>query len=74
MKLKGCEKPGEWYVLPLCYHHHQGKHGIHANKKEFEERFTTEKLFWTTIIENYEHQFGKKPMSEEEYQIILERA
>lgn len=73
MKLKGCVKPGEWFVIPLCYKHHQGPRGIHASKKAFEYLYGTEKELWDDIIAIYEEEHGHKPMSEEEYQIILER-
>lgn len=74
MKLKGCVKPGEWFILPLCHHHHQSEYGIHANKKQFAETYGTQKWMWSRIVTLYKHEFGEKPMTEEEYLIILERA
>ena len=74
MKLKGCKNPGEWFVLPLCHKHHQGSEGIHTNKKKFIEKNQSEKTLWTWMIHDYELGHGQKPMSEEEYQIIVERA
>ena len=76
MKIKGVNKPGEWYVLPLCYNHHQGDCGVHRNKREFIlETERTEKMHWIRLISfyglDYENEF---PMSEEEYQIIVARA
>lgn len=68
MKLKGCVKPGEWFVLPLCYAHHQGPDGVHAKKKNYDQ-----KLLWKLAVRRYQNQFYSLPMSEEEYQIILER-
>ena len=75
MKLKGCKNPGEWYILPLMYEYHQGCLGVHTNKRGFEEAtLGTEKEHWVRLIEAYEFEHGSKPMSEEEYQIIFERA
>lgn len=76
MKLKGCKNPGEWYVLPLSdyYHSPYSKNSVHENKKQFEKNWATEKQLWTDLIRYYEEEHGHKPMSEEEYQIILERA
>ena len=68
MKLKGCVKPGEWYVIPLCYKHHQGPEGVHLSKKYYDE-----KQLWTWAVAAYECEHDEKPMSEEEYQIILDR-
>lgn len=73
-KLKGVKGFGEWYILNLCHKHHQGDVGIHTNKKAFERKWGTQKSLWTELIEEYEQQCGQKPMSEEEYQIIVERA
>lgn len=78
MKLKGCVKPGEWYVLPISYWWHQdgnNKAAVHVNRKEFTLKSgKTEKEWWVELIANYEESEMRKPMSEEEYQIILERA
>lgn len=74
MKLKGCKNPGEWYVIPLHYYYHQGYEGVHTNKRKFEEVANgTEKELWVYLISAYEIEFNKKPMAEDEYQIILER-
>lgn len=77
MRLKGCKKAGEWYVIPLSYLWHQdGKNSasIHINKKAFEEATCSEKTHWQALISRYFLEYGKKPMSEEEYQIIVDRA
>lgn len=77
MRLKGVDGyAGEWYVIPLCdyYHNPQSKNSVHENKKQFEKNWATEKELWILLINNYVDQFGRKPMTEEEYQIILERA
>lgn len=77
MRLKGVKGyAGEWYVLPLCFDYHQGKsYAIHRDKKAFEEISEgTEKEHWINLMAIHEDHFGFKPMSEEEYQIILERA
>ena len=78
MKLKGCVKPGEWYVIPIIYdwHNYYGKpNAIHRFKPGFEQFWqTTEKKLWIKLIKDYEEEHGKKPMSEHEYQIIVERA
>jgi len=75
MKLKGCVKPGEWYVLPLSFDFHQGEYGVHTNKREFEKQTEgTEKEHWINLIQLYTVEFREKPMSEEEYQIIVSRA
>ena len=78
MKLKGCKNPGEWYVLPISFWWHQDGENpaaIHINKKQFElTTGRTEKEFWERLISYYEFEYSKKPMSEEEYQIIMERA
>jgi len=74
MKLKGCKNPGEWYILPLCYRHHQGEDGIHTDKKKFTERYRPQKEIWKDLIHEYKNEHGTFPMSEEEYQIIMERA
>lgn len=78
MKLKGVKNAGEWYFLSLSYWEHQDGENpaaIHVNRKEFERvNKRTEKEFWVEMVGEYEHDFGHKPMSEEEYQIIVERA
>ena len=78
MRLKGCKGAGEWYILPISYWHHQdgdNKSAIHVNRKEFEFKTKkTEKEWWIELIGDYEDEFDCKPMSEEEYQIIVDRA
>ncbi len=78
MKLKGCDKPGEWYCICLSHLWHQdGKNPAarHVNKKLFEtETGRTEKQMFIFKVKMYEAEHGHKPMSEDEYQIIVERA
>lgn len=74
MKLKHCTKPGEWYVLPLHYNYHQGRHGVHTNKRRFEELYGTEKEKWVKLMEMYHWEHGKYPMSNVEFEIIKARA
>jgi len=74
MKLKGVIKPGEWYVIPLCYKHHQGERGVHTSKKKFLKDYGTEKEVFEMIVREYEFNNNEKPMTEEEYQIIMDRA
>jgi len=76
MKLKGCKKAGEWYVIPISYACHQGRaDSIHQNRKAFERCWNvTEKQLWKNLIDRYVDEHGKKPMNYKEYQIILERA
>lgn len=78
MKLKGCIKPGEWFIIPVisAWHNYYGKPlAIHADKKGFEKYWnTTEKELWIDLIRRYEQEHGHKPMSEAEYQIIKDRA
>ena len=74
MKLKGFIKPGEWYVLPLCYNHHQGDEGVHTNKRNFEKRHGTEKEMFERAVETYEIENRAYPMSEEDFNAIMERA
>ena len=78
MKLKGVKGAGEWYILPLSYRWHQDERNIaaiHVNRKKF-VGYTglTEKEFWIDLIKLFEDSMGKKPMSEAEYQIIVNRA
>ena len=76
--LKGVKGFGEWYVLPLSYWWHQdgrNKAARHINKMLFEfESGGTEKYHWIMLIKKYEEIHCRKPMSEEEYQIIVDRA
>jgi len=78
MKLKGCDKAGDWFVIPITsmWHNYYGeRNAIHANRKGFNQSWnTTEKELWIELIGEYEEEHGNKPMSEEEYQIIVERA
>lgn len=78
MKLKGVKGAGEWYVLPVSYFWHQSGENdaaIHINRKRFESFWEmSEKDFWICLIDDYESQFNRKPMTEEEYQIIVDRA
>lgn len=78
MKLKGVKNAGEWYVLPVSYWWHQdgnNKNAIHVSRKMF-TCYTgrTEKWYWEKLIYDYVDAFGKRPMSNEDYQIILDRA
>jgi len=78
MKLKGVKNAGEWYCICLSYWWHQdgnNPEARHINKKAFEAGTgKTEKLHWIWAVELYESFHGCKPMSEEEYQIIKDRA
>lgn len=77
MKLKGCRNPGEWYIIPLCDYHHSpySKNSVHENKRFFEGVWGQQKKLWQIIVERYQDEHdGEKPMSEEEYQIIKDRA
>jgi hypothetical protein len=77
MKLKGVVKPGEWFCIPICPYWHKwdaNKAAIHTNKKAFErENGTTEKELFIILVEEYELEFGRKPMSEIDYQTIISR-
>lgn len=77
MKLKGVKNAGEWYVIPLSYFWHQdgsNDSSVHINKTNFETVTTTQKVHWEILIRCYEVEYGRKPMSQEEYQIIVDRA
>lgn len=77
MRLKGVDGfAGEWYCYGLCFEYHLGGRydSLARSKKEFKRTWGSEKDIWIKAVERYENQFGYKPMSEEEYQIILERA
>jgi len=78
MKLKGVKNAGEWYVFPVCYWWHQdgsNKNAIHVNRSNFVRVLCyTEKDYWLDIMADYRCEFGEYPMSEEEYQIIKDRA
>ena len=78
MKLKGVTNAGEWFLIPISYWWHQdgnNKNAIHINRAAF-YRATgrAEKEYWIDLMNDYHHCFGKHPMSEEEYQIIVDRA
>ena len=74
MKLKGFVKPGEDYVIPLCYEHHQGSSGIHTSKKLFVDNFGTEKEMFRTLVDQHEEDNGEMPMDELTFNAIVERA
>ena len=78
MKLKGVKKPGEWYCICLSYYWHQdgnNPEARHVNKKGFERGSgKTEKLHWLAAVGLYKAMFGNYPMTDEEYEIIKERA
>jgi hypothetical protein len=76
--LKGVERFGEKYVLPLCYWHHGdgcNEHARHSNKAAFVRyHCMTEKDMWIELMEIYKNEKGEYPFSEEEIEIIKERA
>jgi hypothetical protein len=37
------KRSSHFEVIPLCYEHHQGNTGIHLDKKNFENKYGTEK-------------------------------
>jgi hypothetical protein len=78
MKLKGVKSQGEWYCICLSYWHHQDGNNPaarHVNKSQFQKFCqTSEKTLFIQAVELYEADFGHKPMTDEEYQIIVERA
>ena len=78
MKLKGVKNAGEWFGFAICYHWHQdgsNDSAIHTSRKKFAEFWEmTEKEFWIDLMEDYNRQFGRYPMTDEEYEIIKERA
>jgi len=74
MKLKGFVKAGEWYVIPLCYSHHQGKDGVHANKSHFVKINGAEKEMFRDLVDQYELDNGEMPMDELTFNAIVERA
>lgn len=79
MNLKGCHKPGEWYVIPLSYHWHRNPKNKYSLAAENGKRpFTrywmmTEKDIWEKLIKEYELQYGFKPMEDHIYNAIVER-
>lgn len=77
MRLKGVKGfAGEWYCYGLCFALHLGSEpdSLAISPKTFASNYGSEKSIWEVQIEIYETQYGKKPMSEEEYQIIKDRA
>lgn len=79
-KLKGVKGFGEIYCIGLSYWWHRdgnNKFARHQNKKQFEKKVgETEKEMWQRLALEYYEIFGYYPckITEEEYQIILERA
>lgn len=47
-------------TIPLCWEHHQGKTGIHMDKKNFIKQYGTEK----EILENVKEMVSKKEKQE----------
>ena len=78
MKLKGVPKAGEWYVLCLSYWWHQdgtNPAARHVNKRRFErESGATEKEWFIIKVNKFEGQHGRKPMSDEIFNAIVDRA
>ncbi|MBL4664297.1 MAG: hypothetical protein JKY22_12270 [Flavobacteriaceae bacterium] len=77
MRLKGCKKAGEWYVIPLSYLWHQDGNNaaaVHVNKSKFEKAVNTEKTLWLLLMSEYYVQYGEFPMPNAEYEIIKARA
>lgn len=75
-KLKGVDKAGHWYILPVAHNLHKwdsNPFAIHTNRKAFERHFnTTEKRLYIQLVEEYENETGHKPLSDFEFgQIIL---
>jgi len=73
MRLKGCVKPGEWYILPLCFECHRGSSGVHANKRVFELYYAPQKELWQAHIDAYSFHHGNRPMCYDVYQTIIDR-
>lgn len=77
MRLKGVPGyAGEWYCYGLCHELHLGNYptSLAVSKRRFINKYGTEKDIWIRAVARYEEQYDRKPMSEEAYQIILERA
>ena len=77
MKLKGVGGyAGEWYCYALCFELHLGnnKNSLSVSPKNFASEHGSEKSIWIGVIARYEEECGEKPMSEEEYKIIVEGA
>jgi hypothetical protein len=73
MKLKGCVKPGEWFVIPLCYKHHQGVYGIHTDKTFFNINFGYEKHLWGNLMYEYTSTHDTRNLPLKDFIIIRER-
>lgn len=74
LKLKGIIKPGEWFCLPLCYLHHQGRLGVHTDKRRFRALFGTEKEIFSVLVDQYEVEMGEDLMDDKTYNAIMDRA
>ncbi len=78
LKLKGCDKPGEWYIIPInsYWHNYYGDpNSIHRSRSGFCKKWdTTEKELWLKLIELYEKEHDSKPMTEHTFEIIKDRA
>ena len=77
MRLKGVDGfAGEWYCYGLCFEYHLGNRhdSLATSKRAFNSTWGSERNIWIKTIERYENQYGKKPMSEAEYKIIVDRA
>ena len=73
-KLKGVKGlAGEWYCYGLCFELHLGDHpnSLKISKKRFVDEFGTEKEIWIRAVLRYELEKGQKPMTEEEFKIIV---
>lgn len=79
MNLKGVDKPGEWFVIPVSFWWHDLNSGnpnaIHKNRAQFVKALSmTEKDWWITLMQEYKIEKGKYPMSDEAYEIFVDRA
>ncbi len=75
MKLKGVDKAGHWYIIPIVpywHKHDANKCAIHSNRKAF-EFFTnyTEKEFFIDKVFQYEREKSQKPMSDWVFEQIV---
>jgi hypothetical protein len=73
-RLKGIEKPGEWYVIPLSFWHHRdprNNENVTDWRKRFEKKYGSQQSFFIQRVQEYEAEFNTKPMSEETYLAIL---
>lgn len=76
--LKGVDKAGHWYIIPLSpYWHKWDAHefAVHTNRKSFEHflDFTQKDIFIDLVLE-YEKGNGQKPMSDFVFEQIVLRA